>query len=98
MQNLQLQQKWSKVKRNMQVGDIVLLKDDNKLRNYWRLGRVVDTYEDADGLVRKVKHALADANLNAKGKRNDPLTVSGRPIHKLVLLVEWVVGWCDGAG
>ena len=87
LQNLQSRQKWSKVKRNMQVGKIVPLKNDNKLRNYWQLGRVVDTYEDADGLVRKVKLALADTNLNAKGKRTDPLTVFERPIHKLVLLV-----------
>ena len=88
LQNLQSRQKWLKVKRNMQVGDIVLLKDDNQPRNCWRLGRVVETCEDTDGLIRKVKLALAEPNLTSKGKRNDPLTVLERPVHKLVLLVE----------
>ena len=72
----------------MQVGDIVLLKDDNQPRNCWRLGPVVETCEDTDGLIRKVKLALAEPNITSKGKRNDPLTVLERPIHKLVLLVE----------
>lgn len=88
LQNLQSRQKWLKVKRNMRVRDIVLLKDDNQPRNCWRLGRVVDTYKDEDGLIRKVKLVLADPNLNMKGKRTDSLTFLERPVHKLVLLLE----------
>ncbi|MCG7878636.1 MAG: hypothetical protein N0C90_20255, partial [Candidatus Thiodiazotropha endolucinida] len=88
LQNLQSRQKWLKVKRNMRVGDIVLLKDDNQPRNRWRIGRVVDTFKDEDGLIRKVKLVLADPNLNMKGKRTDSLTFLERPVHKLVLLLE----------
>ena len=72
----------------MMKGDIVLLKDENQLRNHWRLGRVVETYEGDDGLVRKVKLMLADSNLNSKGKRNDSHTFLERPVHKLILLLE----------
>ncbi|MCG8032715.1 MAG: hypothetical protein JAZ03_11140 [Candidatus Thiodiazotropha taylori] len=72
----------------MRVGDIVLLKDDNQPRNRWRIGRVVDTFKDEDGLIRKVKLVLADPNLNMKGKRTDSLTFLERPVHKLVLLLE----------
>ena len=68
LQNLQLRQKWLKGKRNIAVGDVVILKDENQPLNSWHLGRVVETYTEDDCLVRKVKLALADANLNSKGK------------------------------
>ena len=58
LQNLQARQKWLKSERNLVKGDIVLLKEDNPLRNSWRLGFVVEAYEDNDGLVRKVKDNL----------------------------------------
>ena len=53
----------------MTVGDVVLLKDENQSRNFWRLGRVVKTNIDDDGIVRNVKLALAESNLNAKARR-----------------------------
>ena len=59
-----------------------------KPRNSLRLGRVVDTYTEDDGLVRKVKLALADANLNTKGKRTAACSFLDRPVHKLILLLE----------
>lgn len=88
LQNLQPRKKWLSPKRNMAVGDIVLLKEDNLPRNHWRLGRIVDVYVDDDGLVRKVKVALAVSDLNSVGKRNGPVTYLERPVHKLILLQE----------
>ena len=85
---MQARQKWLKAERNLVKGDIVLLKEDNPLRNSWRLGRVVEAYEDNDGLVRKVKLMLADSDMNVKGKRNDSHTFLERPVHKLILLLE----------
>ena len=81
LQNWQARQKWLEVKRNMIKGGIVFLKDENQLRNYWRLGRIAEVYEDDDGLVRKIKLMLADSNLNAKGKRNDSHIFLERPVH-----------------
>ena len=70
------------------MGDVVILKNENQPRNSWRLGRVVETYTEDDGLVRKVKLALADANLNSKGKRTAACSFLDRPVHKLILLLE----------
>lgn len=88
LQNLQIRNKWTSPKRNVCEGDIVLVVDENQARNHWRLGRVVETFADDDGLVRKVKVALASANLDAKGKRKDSVVHLERPIHKIVILQE----------
>ena len=53
LQSLQLRQKWVSTKRNLQVDDIVIMKDEEVLRNLWKLGR------DDDGLVRKVQVRVA---------------------------------------
>lgn len=72
----------------MQVGDVVIVKDDNKARNRWNLARVIETYPNkADGLVRSVKVAIGDPSLPSTGKRVHPLSVLERPIQKLVLLL-----------
>lgn len=60
LQSLQPRQKWVKPRRNMTVGDVVIVKDDNLPRNRWQLARVVQTYASDDGLVRKVKVVVAD--------------------------------------
>ncbi|XP_068207538.1 uncharacterized protein [Palaemon carinicauda] len=36
-------------------GDVVLVKQENKKRATWPLGRVVETYPDDDGVVRSAK-------------------------------------------
>ena len=40
---------------NVQVGDVVIVKDEDIPRNEWRLARVVEVREDDDGFVCKVK-------------------------------------------
>ncbi|XP_077983962.1 uncharacterized protein LOC144438690 [Glandiceps talaboti] len=74
LHTLQPRPKWTAAKYNLQVGDIVIIKDDNIPRNHWRLGRVTDIYPGEDGLVRKVQLTTASSVLD-------------RPIHKLVRLV-----------
>ncbi|XP_077991041.1 uncharacterized protein LOC144445377 [Glandiceps talaboti] len=86
--NLQSRQKWRETKRNIQVGDIVLLKEEDTIRSQWRLAKVTETIHDEDGLVRRVKILMGDPNLSKQGKRISKLTFLERPIHKLVLLVE----------
>ena len=51
---LQTRQKWIRPRRNIQVGDIVLMAE-NTPRNVWPLGRVMDCVRDKKGLVRVVK-------------------------------------------
>ena len=71
---LQLRQKWVHPKRNLTVGDIVLVASGSH-HNSWPLGRVVETFPDKGGLVRRVKVLTKTA-------------VYKRPVDKLCVLVE----------
>lgn len=87
LQSLQSRQKWTARHRNLQVDDVVILKDDNSPRNLWKLARVDQTYPDDDGLVRKVRIAVADDSLDNKGRRTRAVAFLERPIQKLILLL-----------
>ena len=71
---LQLRQKWVKPKRNLAVGDVVLISTEASHRNSWPLGRIVETFPDKRGFVRRVRVRTKSA-------------VYGRPVDKLCLLV-----------
>jgi len=74
---LQPRQKWNDAKRNFQVNDVVLVKDEHLPRNQWPLARVAKIFEDPkDNLVRRVE-------LVTQTSRSVM-----RPICKLVLLLE----------
>ena len=88
LQGLQLRKKWTKPQRNLQKGDIVMLKDENVPRNLWRLARVRDVSPSKDCLVRKVKLAIANSSLDKQGLRIGGTQYLERPIHKLVLIME----------
>ena len=85
--NLQERQKWTRPRRNMCVGDVVIVKDQDQPRNAWQLSRVSAVYPSSDGQVRKVQVALADSYLDNNGKRTSPVKYLERPVHKLVLLM-----------
>ena len=74
LMSLQQRSKWTAVKRNFQVNDVVLVKDEDSARNCWPLGRIQKVHASSDELVRSVDVRCAGENLT-------------RPIHKLVLLV-----------
>ena len=75
LQLLQQRQKWNEVKPNLQVGDVVLMKDDGAPRCNWPMARVIELHEGDDELVRSV-------TLYSKG------STYKRPIHKTILLVS----------
>jgi hypothetical protein len=81
-----MRSKWIKPQRNMIVGDIVVIKDQNASRNLWRLARVDTTYPSNDGLVRKVKLAMATSHLDKNGKRLQEVQYLERPVQKIVLI------------
>ncbi|XP_054757082.2 uncharacterized protein LOC135154340 [Lytechinus pictus] len=58
LSQLQSRNKWTVPQRDMRVGDIVLIKEENIPRNMWSLGRVVETYASGDTHIRKVKIAV----------------------------------------
>lgn len=70
---LQVRQKWYRPKRNLRVGDLVLISDENTKRGRWPLGKVTDVNCGRDGLVRSAK-------LFTRG-----ITLT-RPVNKLCFL------------
>ena len=80
LQSLQARQKWDISKRNVQVGDVVLLKEDIG-RNKWPMARIVSTNPDSQGIVRSVQQKVIDTS-------NNNIKLFQRPISKIVLLVE----------
>ena len=63
------------LRRNLAIGDVVLVSTENSPRNSWPLGRVVEVFADKRGLICR-------ARVKVKG------AVLERPIDKLCLLIE----------
>ena len=86
---LSLQQRtpWNHPRRNLSVGNIVVVKDDSLTTNCWQLARVSETYPSKDGYVRSVQVDLGYTDLLADGKRKGPVRRLYHLVNKLVLLV-----------
>ena len=52
---LQKRAKWMKPRRSLEIGDLVLIADENVHRGKWPLGKVVDVFRGKDGYVRSAK-------------------------------------------
>ena len=77
---LQERAKWNKVKRNLKVDDVVLVRDENAPRNVWPMGVVTKVEPDSKGLVRSVVLRTHTTELH-------------RPVNKLILMLtaeEWM--------
>ena len=61
---LQIRQKWLTPKDNIKVGELVLLKDDDKPRGHWPLARVLQTDLSSDGKVRSAKLKTTSGDLH----------------------------------
>lgn len=72
----------------MAVNDVVMVKDENVPRNAWRLARVEEVFPSNDGLVGKVKLAMATRSLDKQGRRANEMQYLEWPVHKLVLIQE----------
>ena len=51
---LQQRRKWTSTRRNVSVGDVVLIAE-NSPRDGWGIARVIETFPDREGLVRRVR-------------------------------------------
>ena len=78
LQTLQTRQKWNETQRNLTVGDIVLMKEQDANRNDWPMGIIAEAVKSEDGMVRK-----AHVEIIRGGERKTFL----RPIKELVLLI-----------
>lgn len=66
--------KWNKKHRNIQINDLVIIRDDNSPPLQWKLARVIQTFPGSDGLVRSATVKTASGIYN-------------RPITKLGVLL-----------
>lgn len=73
LKDLQKRYKWKFMQRNIEIGDMVVIREDNLPTNEWRLGRVEKVHIGKDGHVRVV------GLRTARG-------VVTRPVVKLVVL------------
>ena len=87
--NLSLRQKWFLPKRNLKIGDVVILQDEVP-RNEWPLGMVVETSTSQEGLVRAVKVKIKLGSRNPQKGSKNTCSVVERPVQKVVLLMEGV--------
>jgi hypothetical protein len=65
--------KWHKPARTVQIGDVVVIFDDNHPRSYWKKGLVTEIHEGVDGIVRTVTLKTANGILK-------------RPVAKIAVL------------
>ena len=65
--------KWMKPRRSLEIGDLVLIADENVHRGKWLLGKVVDAFRAKDGYVKFAKVQTS-------------LTVLTRPVIKFCFL------------
>ncbi|KAM3914013.1 uncharacterized protein RB166_019186 [Leptodactylus fuscus] len=75
---LQGRRKWQQVKPNLQVGDVVLMKDQKVERNAWPMGLISKIFPSEDGRVRKVEVTIT--------RQGDSKTFI-RPVSETVLLL-----------
>ena len=83
--------KWDAKKRNLRVGDVVLIADENYPRGAWPLARVVEVIAGRDGLVRSAKvkttsTVVTRSRRRRKEEMNASTVILTRPIAKLCLL------------
>ena len=85
LHELQTRQKWVNKSPPVSVGDVVIVCDDDVVRNEWKMARVVECVRSHDDQVRSLKLLIADRNYpQNKGKRQYLV----RPVSKVVLLVK----------
>ncbi|KAL3056681.1 hypothetical protein OYC64_019209 [Pagothenia borchgrevinki] len=99
--NLFVRNTWHTSQRNVTVGDIVGLCDQNALRGQFKLGRVINTNPDSKGIVRDVNIRIFPSypvpvtraqqktlNLTSKrGSEKIPATILHRDVRRLVVLL-----------
>ena len=72
---LQERQKWLHPRRNLSVGETVIIVDEQSPRHLWPIGRVSEVYHGSSGFVRRVKVITKKSTLE-------------RPVGKLCLLEQ----------
>ena len=81
-----VEQKWHTAKRNMQVGDIVLVQDSNTIRGQWKMAEVVEALPGRDQLVRDVTLRYKNQGPGGRYAGTQDTRIK-RSVHRLVVLL-----------
>ena len=80
--------KWHTESRNLQINDVVLVRDENALRSEYRMALVSDVFPDKFGKVRKVEVMYKNIGTEpVKVYKGKPGTTLKRDVRSLVLLL-----------
>ena len=76
--------KWNTLRRNLAVGDLVLLADVSFPRGKWPLGRIIEVMPSRDGLVRtvRVKTSCTVATRAKRQRKGEPVNRDGTTVLK----------------
>ncbi|XP_071579548.1 uncharacterized protein [Temnothorax nylanderi] len=76
LSELQTRAKWKQKQNNLQIREMVLLKDDQLPPLKWSLGRIIETHAGADGLVRVVSVKTARGTYKRSIAKICPLPIN----------------------
>lgn len=79
-------QKWHITRRNVRIGDIVLVQDSNTVRGAWKLAQVIRATQGCDGNVRDVDLRYKIIK-DGKGYDGSKDRFMSRSVHRLVVLL-----------
>ena len=80
--SLIIRSKWHTMKRNLKVGDIVMIQRDNPIRSCWKLGRISKVYpSNIDVCIRNVDVEYKSDDISRK------MEVIRRPVQKHVVIL-----------
>ena len=92
--------KWTIQQRNLQIGDIVLLRYEQQVgKDKFRIGKITQVHPDNHGVVRTVTVSLRDLRKTRREARNDstaPQTDLIVGIQRLVVLLPIEENWAKG--
>ena len=84
----QSRSKWLNTSKNMEIGQLVLVKEENLATTKWPLARIIDIHKGADGLVRVVTLRTADGiQVIRPIAKLSPLPMEKAPQEDLVPLI-----------
>ena len=81
-----VRQKWHTNKRNLQVGDIVLVQDNSAFRGNWKLGQVAEVKPGKDSIIRDVAIRYKNVGPGTKYTGTQDMLIR-RSVHRLVVLL-----------
>ena len=81
--------RWRHKKKNLNVGDVVMIMYPNQMKDDYRVGKIVAVHPDSSKLVRTVTVAYRrrDAREDRNTYKSKPLTEERMAVQRLSLLV-----------